>query len=45
MMEGLCKYESLLDGVLGLEDLAEMNEALDAKYANQRLIEEAMKDR
>ncbi len=35
VMEGLCKYESLLDCTLDMEDLARMNEALDVKYENE----------
>jgi len=33
--EGYCKYESLLDCSLDLEDIARMNEAIDVKYENQ----------
>ena len=33
---GLCKYESLLDCTLGLEDIARMNCALDVKFENER---------
>jgi hypothetical protein len=35
VLEGLCKYESLFDGVLDLEDLARMNDALDVKFENE----------
>lgn len=35
VLEGLCKYESLLDGTLGLEDILVMNDALDVKYENE----------
>ena len=34
VLEGLCKYESLKDGTLDLEDIACMNEALDVKFEN-----------
>lgn len=36
VLEGLCKYESLRDGALDLEDMADMNDALDVKYENER---------
>lgn len=35
VLEGLCKYESLIDGTLGLEDIARMNEAIDVKNENE----------
>ena len=35
VLEGMCKYESLLDCTLGLEDIARMNDALDVKYENE----------
>lgn len=34
VLEGMCRYESLLSGELGLEDIALMNEALDARNEN-----------
>lgn len=43
VMAGLCKYESLLDGTLGLEDIARMNDHLDVKEKNQDLYQEAEK--
>ena len=33
----MCKYESLIDGTLGLADLALMNDALDVQDENERL--------
>jgi len=36
VIAGCCRYESLLDGSLGLEDLALMNDALDVKDENER---------
>lgn len=36
MLAGCCRYESLLDGTLGLEDIALMNDALDVKEENER---------
>lgn len=36
MLAGCCRYESLLDGTLGLEDVALMNDALDVKDENER---------
>jgi len=37
-MEGLCRYESLLDGTLTLEDIARMNDALDVRAENQERL-------
>lgn len=34
---GMCKYESLLDGTLGLTDIALMNDYLDVQAENERL--------
>lgn len=36
VLEGLCKYESLIDGTLSLGDLQEMHDALDVKHENER---------
>jgi hypothetical protein len=36
VLAGCCKYESLLDGTLGLEDVALMNDALDVQAENER---------
>lgn len=41
MAEGLCKYESIIDGTLGLEDIATMNNVLDVKYTNQARLQQA----
>ena len=40
VLRGLCKYESLLAGDIGLVDIARMNEALDVEAHNQRIAEE-----
>jgi hypothetical protein len=32
---GMCRYESLVDGTIGLSDIALMNEYLDAEAENQ----------
>jgi hypothetical protein len=42
VLEGLCKYESLIDGSLDLFDIARMNEALDVKQENERRAAEAL---
>lgn len=34
-LEKMCLYESLIDGTLGLEDVARMNDALDVRYENE----------
>jgi hypothetical protein len=33
--EGLCKYESLIDGTVDLADVARMNDWLDVRDENQ----------
>lgn len=38
VLAGMCKYESLLDGTLGLEDVAMMNDALDVQAENERRL-------
>ncbi len=43
VLSGLCKYESLKDGTLDLEDVALMNEALDVHTENQDRIQRASK--
>lgn len=37
VMHGLCKYESLIDGSLGLHDVARMNDAILVRADNQKL--------
>lgn len=39
--EGWCKYESLKDGTLDLEDIARMNDALDVRSENERRYRKA----
>lgn len=41
VLEGLCQYESLIDGTLDLEDIVRMKEAITVKYENQRLYRKA----
>lgn len=36
VLNGLCKYESLLDGTLDLGDIVRMNDATIVKSENQR---------
>lgn len=36
VVEGCCKYESLIDGTLDLEGVARINAALEVKYENER---------
>lgn len=40
MLKGLCRYESLKDGTLGLEDIALMNDAIEVDSDNQQLARE-----
>jgi hypothetical protein len=42
---GMCRYESLIDGTLGLEDIARMNDFLLVKAENEWRAHEAMEDR
>lgn len=44
VMEGMCRYESLVDGTLDLKDIVIMNEALDVRAENQYRMEKAMSD-
>jgi hypothetical protein len=38
VIEGCCKYESLLDGTLTLGDILRMNDALDVRVVNQERL-------
>lgn len=42
---GYCLYESLIDGTLGLEDVARMNDAIDVKEENERRLAAARQTR
>lgn len=42
--EGYCRYESLKDGTLDLEDIARMNDAIAVKYENQERIRKAQEN-
>lgn len=42
VLQHLCKYESLIDGTLTLQDIAMMNEALDVQAENRYRLEKAM---
>lgn len=42
-LAGVCKYESLIDGTLGLIDVARMNDALTVKAENERRAMDAAK--
>ena len=41
----LISYDRLLDGSVGLVDIARMNDALDIQYENQRRADEAAQNR
>ncbi len=45
VLAGCCKYESLIDGTLGLSDLARMNDALAVRGENERRAHEALRPR
>jgi hypothetical protein len=40
VLAGLCKYESLLNGTIHIEDILRMNDALDVKDENERRLHE-----
>jgi hypothetical protein len=42
VLEGLCNYESLVNGALDLYDVARMNEALDVRAENRARAEDAI---
>jgi hypothetical protein len=44
VLEGLCRYESLINGTLDLVDVARMNEALDVKGENMARMNDALED-
>jgi hypothetical protein len=41
---GMCKYESLVDGTLSLEDVARMSEYLAVQAENRARLNEAYRD-
>jgi hypothetical protein len=41
VLEGMCKYESLKDGTVDLEDIARMNDALDVRQENENRYRKA----
>lgn len=43
VLEGLCRYESLLDCTLDLADVARMNDALDVRAENENRYRKAQK--
>jgi hypothetical protein len=44
VLAGLCRYESLIDGTLGVADLARMHDALAVRAENERRARERMPD-
>lgn len=42
VLAGKCRYESLKDGTLDLEDIALLNEALDVQAENERRLKDAI---
>lgn len=43
VIAGMCRYESLVDGTLGLEDIALMNDALQVRADNQAEAQRRLK--
>lgn len=44
VLAGLCKYESLKDCTLDLEDIMRMNDALDVQAENEERYRRGMED-
>jgi len=42
VLEGLCHYESLVNGALDLADVARMNEAIDVRQENEARAQDAL---
>jgi hypothetical protein len=42
VLEGMCNYESLINGALDLADVSRMNEALDVRNENQARAQDAV---
>ena len=42
VLAGMCSYESLINGSIHIEDIARMNDALDVKDENERLMHESI---
>ena len=42
VLRGMCKYESLIDGTLGILDIAIMNEAISVEEENKERIQRAL---
>ena len=41
VLRGMCKYESLIEGRIHVEDIARMNDALDVLEENQQRSRDA----
>lgn len=41
VLRGMCKFESLLDGTLDLNAIADLNEAIDVEEENTRRVRRA----
>lgn len=41
MLKGLCKYESLKDGTLDLEDISRMNASIEVERENEYRMRKA----
>jgi len=44
VLRGCCKYESLIDGTLHIEDIALLNDALAVQDENERRYRKANED-
>jgi len=41
---GMCRYESLIDGTLSLEDIARMDEYIAVQAENRARVQDAQRD-
>jgi len=42
--EGMCRYESLLDGTLDLSDIAKMNDSILVRAENKERVRRALEN-
>lgn len=45
VLKGMCRFESLKDCTLGLEDVALMNDAMDVATENERIAQNHLAER
>lgn len=45
VLKGMCRFESLKDCTLGLEDIALMNDAMDVATENERIAQKYLTEK